>query len=139
MCTCWKRASPRIGSSTTVSPSPGTPRRPVPPLDQLLERLGVAPRVRRLEDRALVPVQLQPALRVEDLLDVLRGRSLAIRILDPQHAGAPAPTCQAPVGEGSSSPADVERTGRRRSEAESHEVAILIGAHVSQAGGLPEG
>ena len=61
----------------------------VPGVEQLLERLRVARRVLRLEDRALVPVELEPAERVEDLLDVLRGRALAIRILDSQHEGTP--------------------------------------------------
>jgi hypothetical protein len=38
----------------------------------------------RLEDRALVVGQPEPIQRLEDLLDVLRGRALAVRILDPQ-------------------------------------------------------
>ena len=56
--------------------------------DQLLERLGVAGGALGLEDRALVPVELQPAQGVEDLLDVLRGRALAVGIFDPQHERA---------------------------------------------------
>jgi hypothetical protein len=36
-----------------------------------------------LAQRALVPVQLQPAERVQDLLDILRGGALAVGVLDP--------------------------------------------------------
>ena len=57
----------------------------VPALEQLLERLAVALGALALEDRPLVPVELQPAQRVEDLLDVLRRRALAVGILDAQH------------------------------------------------------
>ena len=74
-----------------------------------------------LEHRPLVPVEVQPAQRVEDLLDVLGCRSLAIGIFDPQHErpGSPSgpyawprasnqlykavrapPMCSAPVGDG---------------------------------------
>ena len=55
----------------------------VPAAQQLLEYLGVTRSALGLEDRALVPVQPEPAQCVEDLLDVLRGRSLAVGIFDP--------------------------------------------------------
>ena len=54
-------------------------------LEQRLQRLAVALGALGLQDRALVPVELQPAQRVEDLLDVLRRRALAVGVLDPQH------------------------------------------------------
>src|SRR5205085_4407652 len=74
----------------------------------------------------------------EDLLDVLGGRALSIRILDPQHEGTPGAACQQPVVESSPSTADVQRAGGRRSKAKPHEASMLIGAHVSPAGGLPK-
>ena len=54
-------------------------------LEQPRERGLVALAARDLGDRPLVPVELQPAQRVEDLLDVLLGRALAVGVLDPQH------------------------------------------------------
>ena len=73
---------------------------------------------------ALVPVEVQPAQRVEDLLDVLGGRSLAIGIFDPQHErpGSP-PACPAgeqPVVQGRAGAADVQGPGRGWSEANAH-------------------
>ena len=67
-----------------------------------------------LADRPLVPVELQPAQGVEDLLDVLRSGALAVGVLDPQDQSPPRPRaksqlysavlappmCSAPVGEG---------------------------------------
>ena len=55
----------------------------MPAAQQLLEYLGVTRSALGLEDRTLVPVQPKPAQCVEDLLDVLRGRSLAVGIFDP--------------------------------------------------------
>ena len=91
-----------------------------------------------LEDRPLVPVEVQPAQRVEDLLDVLGGRSLAVGIFDPQHERAALAAREQPVVERGSGAADVERPGRGWSKANAHErpAPMLIGAHVSNAGGL---
>ena len=60
-------------------------------LEQLLERLAMAIGTLGLAHRALVPVELEPAQRVQDLLDVLRGRALAVGVLDPQHHLSPRP------------------------------------------------
>ena len=51
----------------------------------------------------------------------------------------PPPRGEQPVVERRARAADVQRAGRRRSEANPHEAAMLIGAHVSPAGGLAEG
>ena len=56
-----------------------------------------------LRDRALVPVELEPAQRVEDLLDVLGRRALAVGVLDaqdqrPARARGPSASCRAPCG-----------------------------------------
>ena len=50
-----------------------------------------------LKDRPLVPLELEPPQRVEDLLDVLRSRSLAVGIFDPQHEAPAASVSQQPV------------------------------------------
>ena len=57
-------------------------------LQQAPQELPVALRALRLKDRALVPVEVQPPERVEDLLDVLRRRSLAVGIFDSQYQRA---------------------------------------------------
>ena len=99
-----------------------------------------------LEHRALVPVEVQPPQRVEDLLHVLRCRSLAIGIFDPQHerpglAGGAVRLAagEQPVVQGRPGTADVQCPGRGWSEANAHDLQnrMLIGAHVSNAGGLP--
>ena len=53
--------------------------------EQLLDDLGVAVGALGLEDGLAVPVDPEPAQRLEDLLDVLRRRALAVGVLDPQH------------------------------------------------------
>src|SRR5438445_288338 len=94
--------------------------------------------VLRLEERPLVPVELQPPQGVENLLHVLRGRSLAIGIFDPQHENATLTAREQPVVQRGPGAADVERTCRGWSKANAHEkrIPMLIGAHVSQSGGL---
>ena len=142
------RTSPRIRSSTTVSPSSGTrrrtaapsassaalapvagvavlllpgadvvgggrcPGRPLPASTSSLERARVALGPLGLAQRALVPVELEPAQRVEDLLDVLRGRALAVGVLDPQHQLPAASPRVEPVVECRPRSTDVE--GARR-------------------------
>jgi hypothetical protein len=54
-----------------VLPRGGPVREPA--VEELLHHLGVALVALGLEHRLLVPVELEPAQRVEDLLDVLRG------------------------------------------------------------------
>ena len=79
-----------------------------PRLEQLREHLGVPVGLGGLEDRALVPVEIQPPERIEDLFDVLRGRSLAVGIFDPQHERASLAAREQPVVESGPRPADVE-------------------------------
>ena len=88
--------------------------------EQRPQRLLVAGGAVGLQDRALVPVKLQPSEGVEDLLDVLRGGALAVGVLDPQHHLAPVVAGQEPVEQGGASAADVERTRGRRREADPH-------------------
>src|SRR5262249_23385768 len=66
-------------------------------LEQLVERLAVAVGALALADRALVPVELEPAQGVEDLLDVLRGRALAVGVLDAEHHLSPTAAREEPV------------------------------------------
>ena len=99
-----------------------------------------------LAQRPLVPVELEPAQRVEDLLDVLGRRALAVGVLDPQDERPARAAREQPVVERRPRAADVQGTRRRGREADcscaradrrpiAH--AMLIGAHVSTAGGLP--
>jgi deoxyribonuclease IV len=117
----------------------------VPGLEQLLEYLAVARRSLGLEHRALVPIEVQPAQRVEDLLDVLGCRSLPIGIFDPQYerprlAVRPVRVAagEQPVIQGRPGTTDVKCPGRGWSETNAHDLQnrMLIGAHVSNAGGL---
>src|SRR5919199_1246120 len=91
----------------------------------------------RLQDRPLVPLELQPAQGVEDLLDVLGRRAFTVGIFDAQEERAAGPARQQPVVERGPRAADVQRAGRGRSEAKPHggAAAMLVGAHVSPAGG----
>jgi hypothetical protein len=88
--------------------------------EQLLDDLRVPVGALRLEDRLAVPVELEPAQRVEDLLDVLRRRALAVGVLDPQHHLAVAAAREQPVVERGPGAADVEGAGRRGGEADAH-------------------
>ena len=60
----------------------------VPIRQQLLDRLGVPRGALGLRERPLVPVELEPAQRVEDQLDVLGRGALAVGVLDAQHERA---------------------------------------------------
>ncbi len=86
------------------------------PLQDLLVALGA----RNLADRPLVVVQAEPAQGVEDLLDVLRGRALAVGIFDAQDERPAVVPREQPVVQRRASTADVQRAGRRRSEAKPH-------------------
>ena len=110
--------------------------------EQLLDDLGVAVGALGLEDGLAVPVDLQPAQRLEDLLDVLRASSARGRC---PRSAAPARRLVAareePVVERGAGAADVEGAGGRGSEADAHGQGsmlepprhMLIGAHVSPA------
>src|SRR5579872_724507 len=110
----------------------------VPGVEQSRDDLAMALDPRGLKDGFLVPVELQPAQRVEDLLDVLRGRSGAVGIFDPQQERPVLPAGEQPVVEGRPRATDMQGAGRGGSKANSHEkrASMLIGAHVSPAGGL---
>ena len=102
----------------------------VPGVQQRLQRFAVAGRAVGLQDRPLVPVELQPAQRVEDLLDVLRRGALAVGVLDPQHQLAVVVARQQPVEQGRAGAADVQRTRGRRRETDPHDP-------VQRSGGEP--
>ena len=105
-------------------------------VDQLGDSLAMGIGSLGLAQRPLVPVELEPAQRVEDLLDVLGGRALAVGVLDPQHQRSAGPARREPVIECGPRPADVQGPGGRRCESDSRGGAhqLLIGAHVSTAG-----
>ena len=84
----------------------------VPVGEQLLDRLGVRGRPLGLRERPLVPVELEPAQRVEDLLDVLRGGALAVGVLDAQHELAALAARQQPVVQCRPRAADVQHARR---------------------------
>ena len=79
-----------------------------------------------LADRSLVPVQLEPAQGVEDLLDVLRSRALAVGVLDPEDQRTAPVACDEPVVECRARAADVQRACRRGGESNSK--GLLQGA-----------
>jgi deoxyribonuclease-4 len=110
----------------------------MPTFEELLKHLAVTFGATGLEDRSLVPVELQPPQRVEDLLDVLGGRTLSVGIFDPEHEAAVCPAGEQPVVQSGPGASDVKSAGRGWSKPNAHEIALtmLIGAHVSQAGGL---
>ena len=66
-------------------------------LEQRFEHLLMAGSSLALEDRALVPVELQPAQRIEDLLDVLGRGALAVGVLDAQQESAARVAGEQPV------------------------------------------
>ena len=122
----------------------------VPGAQQRIEGLPMALGALRLKDRPLVPVELQPAQRVDDLAHVLGGRALAIGVLDAQQQLPAFVAGEQPVEQRRTGTADVQRSGGRWREANLHRIAphangsrppahaVLIGAHVSPAGGLPK-
>jgi hypothetical protein len=79
--------------------------------EQLADPLRVALAALELTHRALVPVELEPAQRIEDLLDVLAGRALAVGVLDPQDELAAPAARHEPVIECGAGPTDVQGTG----------------------------
>src|SRR5205085_4899575 len=106
--------------------------------EQPRQRLGGAVGAGGLEGRPRVPVEPQPAQRVEDLLHVLGGGALPVCIFDPQYEHPVLPAREQPVVKGRPRATDVQRAGWGRGEADpdARHSPMLIGAHVSQAGGL---
>ncbi len=91
-------------------------------VEQPLEHVAVALGAFGLEDRPLVPVELEPAQRVEDLLDVLGRRALAVGVLDAQQQRAILAAGEQPVVEGGARAANVQRTGGRGGEADAERI-----------------
>ena len=77
------------------------------------EPLGLAIARRR---RALVPIETEPAERVDDRDDVLVGRPRAVRVLDSKDEGAPVMAREEPVEERGAGAADVKMARRARRE-----------------------
>ena len=92
----------------------------VPALEQLVDGGSMLGRTLRLAVRALVPVEPEPRERVDDLLDVLRRRALAVGVLDAQHERPARAAGEQPVVEGGAGAPDVEGARRRRCEADTH-------------------
>ena len=63
----------------------------------MLRNLLVAREALHLEERALVPVQAEPAQAVEDRVHRLVGRALEVGVLDAQHERAAVPARVGPV------------------------------------------
>jgi len=98
-------------------------------LEQLAKHLTVPFGSLGLEHRALVPVEVQPTQRIEDLLDVLRGGAFAIGIFDAQHErprlarrAVLLAAGEQPVVERRPGTADVQCAGRGRGEANAHDL-----------------
>ncbi len=89
-------------------------------VEQALQDLLVAIGARDLRDRPLVVVDLQPAQRVEDLLDVLGRRALAVGVLDAQDQRAALAARDEPVVERRARAADVQLSRRAGGEANAH-------------------
>src|SRR2546425_22375 len=84
--------------------------------DQPLGGLLVAREAFHLEKRPFVPVQTQPAHRVEDRLHRRFGRALEVGILDAQDELAAVLSRVRPGEESGPRPADMEVAGRARSK-----------------------
>jgi hypothetical protein len=94
--------------------------------EQRLEHLAVALGALGLQDRTLVPVELQPRERIEDLLDVLGRRALAVGVLDAQHELAAGVPGEQPVEQRRARAADVQRSRRRWREANPHRMGRML-------------
>src|ERR1017187_8079135 len=83
-----------------------------------------------LEERALVPVEAEPAHRVEDLVRQVAAAPLDVRVLDAEDERAPVAAREEPVVEGRARPSDVKgaRRGRREAHAGSRHRAARIAA-----------
>ena len=91
-------------------------------------------------DRA-VPVEAEPAQRLLNLVDRLGDLAARVGVLDPQAELAALVTGEEPVEERRVYPADVEKAGRARREADDWRHGAIVGvvqlgAHVSAAGGI---
>ena len=73
-------------------------------------------RVRSADAGTLVPLEAEPAHRLEDTGHHLVGRSLRIGIFDAKNEGAAVPPREQPVEKRRARPADVEISGRRGRE-----------------------
>src|SRR5712691_13406505 len=84
--------------------------------DELLGDFLVPSEALHLEKRTLVPVEPEPAHRVEDRLHRGFGRALEVRVLDAQDEFAAVLSCVRPREESGPRPADMEVAGRARSK-----------------------
>jgi len=89
---------------------------------QLLGARPIQVVARALEERALVPVETHPAEAVDDRLDRLGRRALAVRVLDAEHERAAAAAGEQPVEQRRARVAHMELAGRAGSEADAHPV-----------------
>jgi len=104
-----RRASPSVRRAGSSSSTRGPAPRADPPSRVTIEPPGLqVRRVRPADDRALVPVETEPAQTVENARDHLVGRSLQIGVLDAQHEHAARVPREQPVEERGTRAADVE-------------------------------
>jgi hypothetical protein len=89
-------------------------------VEQLPHRRRVRVAPLPLRQRALVPIELEPAERVEDQLDVLGCGALAVGVLDPEHELAARTAREEPVVKCRPRAADVQHAGWRRREPYPH-------------------
>ena len=86
-------------------------------LDELLRHLGVARKTLHLVERALVPIEAEPAHAVHDGVDGSLRRTLDVRILDAQDESAAVLARIGPRIQRRASAADVKVAGRAGGEA----------------------
>ena len=86
-------------------------------LEQSVDRAQVVPGALGLEERALVPVEPEPAHGAEDLLGPLHLRALAVGVLDAQDKGPAVVAGVQPVEERRANAAHVKGSGGARSKA----------------------
>ena len=82
--------------------------------EKLFGGLAIEIEALRLEERALVPVEAEPAHAFEDALDHFFRGALEVGVFDAQDKGSAEVAGEEPVEEGGAGSADVEIAGRGR-------------------------
>ena len=108
--------------------------------EQLPRDFGVAPGPRELVDDLAVPVEAEPFETVDDRRRRLGGRAHPVGVLDAQPETAAMMAGEEPVEQGGARPADMQKPGRRRREADGGGHAPRMGkarADINEQGGWP--
>src|ERR1019366_2324955 len=85
--------------------------------DQAQRGVAVQIHALRLEVRALIPIDAQPAQPDEDAFHHLRRRALEVSVLDAEDERASVMSREQPVEQRGARPADMQVAGRRRRKA----------------------